>query len=143
MEQKQYSVDDFEFRIHSLQVVDADGNPIDTSEPVAYKLVDEDGSVLKEGTLEGDNIISLDGVETRKFKVEFETLDVTDTEGFEHIDEDEDKEETGEEDEASQEGTSGDGDQADQADDGSGPEQSSQESVSDDDSADDTGSKGD
>ena len=141
MEQKEYSVTDFESRIHSLQVVDADGNPIVTSEPVAYKLVAEDGSILKEGKLDGDNIISLDDVDTRKFRVEFETLDVTDTDGFEHIDEDE--EQSSDQDEASQQGTSDDEGQSDQVEEGRGSEQSSQESASDDNSGDETASDND
>lgn len=66
-----------------LEVVDSDGNPFAPSEPTNYRLVDEDDSTLKEGTLQDTNIISLKEIETRRFRVLLESYVVTDTKGFE------------------------------------------------------------
>lgn len=51
--------------------------------PTNYQIVDEEGNILKEGTLEGTNIIHLSGIETRRFKVLLDSYVVTQSEGYE------------------------------------------------------------
>jgi hypothetical protein len=68
-----------------FEFLDEEGNPFKPEAPIKYKLVGEDGKVLKEGTIEDTNIISLKGIETRKFSVVIESYDISDPDGFELI----------------------------------------------------------
>jgi hypothetical protein len=68
-----------------FEFLDADGNPFKPEEPVGFKLVDEDGTVLKEGTIQDSSKISLKGIESRKFSVIVESYDISDAKGFDLI----------------------------------------------------------
>jgi len=67
-EQKEYRVEDFGTG-KILQLLDSDGNKYIPDEPVDYKIIDEDGSIVKQGTIQNVSEISLDGVESEKFRI--------------------------------------------------------------------------
>jgi hypothetical protein len=94
MEPKQYPVPTFSGKSASLELVDGEGNPFKPSKPVDYKIIGEDGSILKKGTIQDDNLISLEDIATRKFRVEVDSYFVAETEGFQHIEKDDETEET-------------------------------------------------
>lgn len=67
-----------------LEFLDSGGNPFKPSGSVKYQLVAEDGSVIKEGTIdENSNTISLAGVAAKSFKVLVDSHFVTEVKGIE------------------------------------------------------------
>jgi hypothetical protein len=90
MQPKEYFVGEFSIESDDFQFLDADGNPFKPETPVHYKLVGEDGTVLKEGTLQDSNVISIKDIKKpRKFSVIVESYSVSDPEGFKFLDSDE------------------------------------------------------
>lgn len=83
MERKEHPVPVITGSGDSLEVLDADGNPYIPDGPVKYQILGEDGSTLKEGTLEDTNLIPLEGVTTKSFRVVLENHFVLDVKGFE------------------------------------------------------------
>src|SRR5258708_7960371 len=85
MEPKEYPIPTFSGKAGSLEFLDSDGNPFRPSQPVVYKIIGEDGGILKDGTIEDDNVISLEDIPTRKFRVVVDSYVVAETEGFQHV----------------------------------------------------------
>ncbi len=83
MERKEHPVPVISASGDSLEVLDAEGNPYKPDGPVKYQIIGEDGSTLKEGTLEDTNLIPLEGVSTKTFRVVLENHFVLDVKGFE------------------------------------------------------------
>jgi hypothetical protein len=122
MERKEHSVPVISASAGSLEFQDQDGNPFKPDNPVNYKLVGEDGDVLKEGTLDGDNyVISLSDVSTRKFKVVVDNYVVAESNGFENLDEEQneadDEEKESDNEDSDEDGAGGEEDEAGEADD--------------------------
>jgi hypothetical protein len=87
VERKEHQVPVMSASGDSLEVLDAEGNPYKPDGPVKYQIIGEDGSTLKEGTLEDTNLIPLDGVTTKTFRVVLENHFVLDVKGFEEPEE--------------------------------------------------------
>jgi hypothetical protein len=83
VDQKEYAVDDFAPEgEHSLEFVDSDGSPFNPSGPVKYSIVDDEGSTLQEGTIDGSNIIPLNGVTAKTFQVIVDSHFIVEIEGM-------------------------------------------------------------
>lgn len=82
VEKKEHQVSDLSAG-DVLEIVDSEGNALIPSKPTDYRIVDEDGSTLKEGTLKDTNTIHLTGITTRRFRVFLDSYIVTDSKGYE------------------------------------------------------------
>ncbi len=84
MERKEHPVPVIEKGGEVLEFLDAVGNPFKPSGSVKYQLIDEDGSVLSEGTIDEDsNKISLSGVSSKTFKVIVDSHFIVEVKGAE------------------------------------------------------------
>lgn len=90
VEQKEYPVPVFSARENSLEFLDSDGNPFNPSGPLKYSIIGDDGSTLKEGTLQDSNIVTLEGVTAKSFRVIIDSHFVVRIEGIETPDEEAD-----------------------------------------------------
>ncbi len=89
MERKEHPVATISGGGKVLKLLDPDGNPYTPPEPVDYQILDEDGGVLKEGTVKDTDEIPLDDVSATSFRVMIDSHLVLDTKGFDSPVEDE------------------------------------------------------
>jgi hypothetical protein len=88
MERKEHAVPTMSGGGKVLRLLDPDGNPYTPPDPVDYQILDEDGEILKEGTIKDTDEIPLDDISTTNFRVMIDSHLVLDTQGFESPGED-------------------------------------------------------
>jgi len=83
MERKEHPVATISGGGKVLKLLDPDGNPYTPPVPVDYQILDEDGEVLKQGTVKDTDEIPLDDVSATSFRVMIDSHLVLNTKGFE------------------------------------------------------------